>query len=148
MDAEIAGLPLRRMAELLCLCYAALIGDDHVAQGEKPCLRVCLQRILLGKRPGDELEHGKGQHIGGTIHPALLQVDLMDALIVCDEHVHLTGDVDPLLLKRRGDTPPEQRLIGELPFDLTFQNDLVIHGDFAPSLLPVVPGAARPAHRR
>ena len=48
---------------------------------------------LLSLRKG---QHGKAEHIGGRIHPPLLQVNGMDTPVIGKEHIHLAGYIHPL----------------------------------------------------
>ena len=99
------------MAVLLPLGPGPLQGDHHVSQGQKAGLRVGVG-VVCRRLAGNELEHREAEHVGGPVHLPLLQVDLVDARVVGEEHVHLAGDGHPLGLQGRRDDPAEQLLPG------------------------------------
>ena len=88
-----------------------LHGDDHVPQGDQPCGRV--EQILIfrtGRLTRRKCKHGEAQHVRGPVHLTHLQIDPMDAAVVRQPHVYLTGDCYPLRRQGRTDGFPNQRL--------------------------------------
>ena len=75
-----------------------LHGDHHVPQGHQAGARVCVLRC--GQLPGPKVELRKAQHVRRGVHLPHLPVDFVNAAVVRQQHVHLTGNVHPL--RRQG----------------------------------------------
>ena len=113
MDRQISQLPLDAVAELLRLGLGPVQVNDHVPQVAQAGFRVVL--LLPGAVGGGargQVQHGKGEDVGHTVHLPLLPVDLPDALVVGEEHVHPAGDLHPLRLQRGGNHPGQEGLVG------------------------------------
>ena len=101
MNGQIADLALEGVAEALRLILGPFQRDGHVAQGQQTGLGVQILRHIGRKDPGCKLEHGKGQHVRGTVNLARGIVDDPDPLIVGDKHVDFAGNRHPLSFQSR-----------------------------------------------
>ena len=127
MDGQIGRLPLRAVAVLLSLGLCPLQGEHHVPKGHQAGAGIRLHVVQGGRRAGDQVEHGEGEHIGGAVHVPLLSIDGVDALVVGKQHVHLAGEGHPLRLQDSGDHPAQQRGVGLRSVHLGLDENLVVH---------------------
>ena len=97
MDRQIAQLPLHTVAVLLRLGGGPLQRDAHIPQGHQPGVRVLVlfPRLL----PRREVEHGEGEHVGGSFHTAEALVQLGHGRIVHKADGDLRVDGLPLALE-------------------------------------------------
>ena len=49
-----------------------------------------------GSSPGCQVKLRETEHIRGSVHLPHIQIDLMDGLVIGQQHVHLTGKIHPL----------------------------------------------------
>ena len=49
-----------------------------------------------GSSPGCQVKLREAEHIRGPVHLPHIQIDLMDGLVIGQQHVHLTGKIHPL----------------------------------------------------
>ena len=143
VDRQIGHLPLDTVAKLRRLGLGPLHGDHHVPQGTQAGLRVPL--VLpraVGGDAGGELQHGEGEHVRGRVDGPLLPVDLPNALVRGQQHIHPTGDLHPLRRQGGGDHPGEQGAVrvgaGKLPVNI---NIVIVHLSVSPFF------CFRPLHR-
>jgi len=63
----------------------------------------------------------------GGVHPPLLQIDLVDALVVGKEHIHLAGHRHALRRQGGGDGLPQQSGPELVPLQLRLDENLMFH---------------------
>ena len=49
-----------------------------------------------GQLAGLQVELREAEHIRGPVYLPHIQIDLMDGLVIGQQHVHLTGEIHPL----------------------------------------------------
>ena len=95
MGQQIAKLPALAVTVLLGLRRRPGTGNDDIAQHAGMQLRIPLGLETLFavpcRVPGGVAHRGKAEHIGGPVHAALFPVDLMDALVPGQQHMHRAG---------------------------------------------------------
>ena len=85
MDRQILNFPVITVAELLPLFLAAGYGEHHISQQDLSGFRIPL--TLCGiKMPGNEIVHGKRQHIGRPVQSPEFPVDPADPFIISEKH--------------------------------------------------------------
>ena len=103
---QIGQLPAVGVAVFLRLRLHALQRDDHVPQGHIAGAGVGVLRA--GQLAGSQFKLRKTQHVRRAVHPTHLQVDGVDARVAGHQHIHLAGEVHPLLGQRCADNPAEK----------------------------------------
>ena len=91
---QIRQLPAVGMAVLLGLRRHALHGDHHVPQGHQSGAGVGV--LPAGQLAGLQVKLRETEHIRGPVYLPHIQIDLMDGLVIGQQHVHLTGKIHPL----------------------------------------------------
>ena len=92
MDEEVRQLFGQRASASTGLAEGGFRRDDHVPKE---------MRVELRERP---LAHGKGEHVGRSIHPPIASIEPVHAGVIDNEHALVTG------LTIEGCEQPLQRL--------------------------------------
>ena len=87
-----------------------LHGEYHVPQRDKA--RAGVGVLRAGQLAGGQFKLREAEDVRGAVHLPQLSVDLVDAVVIRQEHVHLAGGRESLRRQRRADGPADQGAVG------------------------------------